>query len=94
MHTTRCASSVPQPRPVLHPCELQPVKPLCPWNFPGKNIGVGLLPFPTTGHLPDPGIKPASPASPALAGRFFTTEPPGKPGCHQRPRQNTCSESG
>ena len=24
-----------------------------------------------------PGIKPASPASPALAGRFFTTEPPG-----------------
>ena len=29
------------------------------------------------GDLPDPGIKPASPASPALAGRFFTTEPPG-----------------
>ena len=26
--------------------------------------------------LPDPGIKPVSPA---LAGRFFTTEPPGKP---------------
>ena len=26
--------------------------------------------------LPDPGIEPASPA---LAGRFFTTEPPGKP---------------
>ena len=35
----------------------------------------GLL-FPSPGHLPDPGIKPASPA---LAGRFFTTEPPGKP---------------
>jgi len=29
--------------------------------------------------LPDPGIKPRSLASPALAGRFFTTEPPGKP---------------
>ena len=28
--------------------------------------------------LPDPEIKPVSPASPALAGRFFTTEPPGK----------------
>ena len=27
--------------------------------------------------LPNPGIKPVSPA---LAGRFFTTEPPGKPG--------------
>ena len=29
--------------------------------------------------LPDPGIKPASPVAPALAGGFFTTEPPGKP---------------
>ena len=31
------------------------------------------------GDLPHPGIEPASPKSPALAGRFFTTEPPGKP---------------
>ena len=31
-----------------------------------------------SGDLPDPGIKPMSPASPALAGRFFTTEPPRK----------------
>ena len=30
------------------------------------------------GDVPDPGIKPASLASPALTGRFFTTEPPGK----------------
>ena len=37
------------------------------------------LPFPTPGHLPDPGIEPMSPVSPALTGRFFTTEPPGKP---------------
>ena len=29
--------------------------------------------------LPNPGIKPESPVSPALAGRFFTTEPPEKP---------------
>ena len=28
--------------------------------------------------LPDPGIKPISPAAPSLAGSFFTTEPPGK----------------
>ena len=26
--------------------------------------------------LPDPGIRPATPASPALAGRFFTPVPP------------------
>ena len=37
------------------------------------------LPFPSPGDLPDPGIKPASPVSPALAGGFFTAEPPGKP---------------
>ena len=36
------------------------------------------LPFPP-GNLPYPGIKPMSPASPVLAGGFFTTEPPGKP---------------
>ena len=36
------------------------------------------LPFPTPGDLPDPGIKPASLVRPALAGGFFTTEPPGK----------------
>ena len=34
------------------------------------------LPFPSPGDLPDPGIEPASPA---LAGGFFTTEPPWKP---------------
>ena len=37
------------------------------------------VPFPTPGDLPDPGIEPMSLASPALSGRFFTTEPPGKP---------------
>ena len=37
------------------------------------------LPFPPPGDLSNPGIKPASPEGPALSGRFFTTEPPGKP---------------
>jgi len=32
------------------------------------------LPFPTPGDLPNPGIEPASPE---VAGKFFTTEPPG-----------------
>ena len=31
------------------------------------------LPFPPPRDLPNPGIKPTSLASPALAGRFFTT---------------------
>ena len=35
----------------------------------------GLL-FPSPGDLPDPGIKLTSPVSPALAGGFFTPEPP------------------
>ena len=35
-------------------------------------------PFPTPGHLPDPGIEPESPVSPALAGGFFTAALPGK----------------
>ena len=34
------------------------------------------LPFPFPGDLPDAGIGSSSPA---LAGRFFTAEPPGKP---------------
>ena len=32
----------------------------------------GGLPCPSPGDLPDSGIEPASPASPALAGRLFT----------------------
>ena len=39
------------------------------------------LTFPTPGNLPDPGIEPVSLVSPALAGGFFTTDPPGKPIC-------------
>ena len=42
-------------------------------------------PCPPPGDLPDPGIEPVSPASPALAGGFFTAEPPGrKPLSHSR----------
>ena len=36
------------------------------------------LPFPTPGDLPDSGIEPASPGSPALASGFCTTESLGK----------------
>ena len=105
----------------VRPHSQPPTRVLCPWDSPGKNIGVGChfllqcmkvksesevtqscptlsdlmdcnhqaplsmgfseqeywsgLPFPPPGDLPHPGIKPTSPA---LRGRFFTTEPPGK----------------
>ena len=39
------------------------------------------VPFPSQGDLPDSGIELTSPA---LVGRFFTTEPPGK---YDKPRQ-------
>ena len=46
----------------------------CPWDFPGSG-----LPCLLSGDLPDPGLKPMSFVSPALAGRFFTTALSGKP---------------
>ena len=56
------------------PCIVAPQAPLS-MGFPRPEYWSG-LPFPTQGDLPDPGIKPTSLA---LAGSFFTTEPPGKP---------------
>ena len=46
-----------------------------PVVFPRQEYWSG-LPFPFPGDLPNPGLEPASPA---LAGRLSTTEPPGKP---------------
>ena len=45
-------------------------------GFPRLDYWSG-LPFSSAGGLPDPGIEPMSPASPALAGGFFTAEPSG-----------------
>ena len=47
-------------------------------GFP-KQINWSGLSFPSPGDLPYPGTEPASLVSPALASRFFTTEPPGNP---------------
>ena len=47
-------------------------------GFPRREYWSG-LPFPSPGDLLHPGIKPASLACLALAGRFFTTEPLGTP---------------
>ena len=47
-----------------------PARLVCLWNFLGKNMGVVAISL-SRGF--SKGIEPA------LAGRFFTTEPPGKP---------------
>ena len=46
-------------------------------EFP-KQAYWSCLPFPISRTLPHPRIELASPVSPALTGRFFTTAPPGK----------------
>ena len=49
------------------------------------------LSFLSPGELSDPRIKPESLVSPALAGGFFTTAPPGKPSSPVSPRKNFSS---
>ena len=46
-------------------------------GFPKQEYWSG-LPFPPPEDLADPRIESELPVSPALADRFFTTEPPGK----------------
>ena len=43
-----------------------------PMGFSGQRYWRG-VPFPIPWDLPDPGIQPEFPASPAMASRFFTT---------------------
>ena len=62
---------------ICDPHGLWPTRLHCPWDFPGKNPGVGRH-FPP-GDFPHPRIEPASPESSALAGGFSTTKPPGRP---------------
>ena len=59
----------------LWPHRLQPTRLLCPWGCPRQEHWSG-LPCPPPGDLPNPGIKPRSPASQADS---LPTEPPGKP---------------
>ena len=53
---------------------MSPTRLLCPWDFPGKNTGVGCR-FLLQGIF-DPGVELMSPT---LAGGVLTTEPLGKP---------------
>ena len=54
----------------------QPVSSRLPRKCPGKEA------VSYSRDLPNPGIEPTSPESPALAGGFFTTAPPEKPQNH------------
>ena len=65
----------------LRPHGLWPASLLCPWNFSDEKY-CNMLPFPPPEDLPDLGIKPVSLASPVMAGRVFTTEPPSRVRAH------------
>ena len=97
-HLKRCVCMCVRERELLSRVQLF----VTPWTvahqallsmaFPRQEYWSGLS-FPSPGDLPDSGIKPGSPA---LAGRFFTTEPPGKPtsllgshsACHTGPQHS------
>ena len=66
---------VTQPCPTLTSPWTVPCQASLSVGFPRQEYWTG-LPFPSPEDLPDPGIKPTSPA---LAGRFIATEPPKKP---------------
>ena len=71
--TSRCVGVSDSANPLTAACQA----PLS-MGFSRQEYRSG-LPFPPPGDLPDSGIKPMSLESPALAGRFFTPEPSGKP---------------
>ena len=63
------------------PCKPRDCSPpglFCSWDFPGKNTGVSCY-FLLQGIFLTQGWDPCFLTSPALAGRFFTTAPLGKP---------------
>ena len=68
---TQSCLTLCDPQTVAHQAPL-------PIEFSRQEFWSG-LPFPSPGDLPNPRIKPESLMSPSLAGRFFTTGPPGKP---------------
>ena len=72
-----CAQSCLTP---LQPHRLLAARLLCPRDFQHKKKKKKRsgLPLSSPRDLPDPGFEPVPLESPALAGRLFTTGPPGK----------------
>ena len=72
-----------------------------PMNCSPQNLSMGFsrqkywsgLPFPSPEDLPDSRIKPTSLVCPTLAGRIFTTLPPGKPVSFHQIRSDQISRS-
>ena len=58
------------------PWTVAPPRLLCPWDFPGKNTGIGCH-FLLQGFFLTQGSNQCLHVS-CIEGRFFTTEPPGK----------------
>ena len=76
-------SPFPSPRDLPNP-GIKPTSPVLqvdslPLNHQGSLEYCSGLPCLPSRDLPDPGVKFLSPASAALTGGFFTTDPPGKP---------------
>ena len=65
----------------LWPRGLSPSRLHSPWDFSREKYCSG-SPFFPPGDIPNLGIEPTSPVSPASAGRLFMTEPHGKPIMH------------
>ena len=75
MHTLCCPQSLDSVWRFATPWA---ARSLCPLGFSWQEYRSG-LPVAPPGDLPSLAIKPESLVSPALASRFLTTEPPGKP---------------
>ena len=67
-----CAKSLPLCLTLCNAMDCSRPRLLCSWDSLRQEYWSGLS-CPPPGDLPDPGIKPTSLMSPALAGRFFTT---------------------
>ena len=75
---------------MLSHCLLQPIDCSSPDSYVHGIFQARImerLSFPSLGDLPDPETEPTSLVSPALAGRFFTTEPPEKPAKKKKERK-------
>ena len=75
MHACVCAKLLQSCLTLCNPVDC------CP---PGSSVHGILQPRIRILDLPDPRTEPASPVTPALAGRFFTAEPPRKPEKYHR----------
>ena len=68
-----CAKSLQSSPTLCDPLDPLDFVILCPWDSSDKNTGMDCCPLPPPGDLPNPGVKPKSLTSPALAAGFFTT---------------------